>query len=467
MTSMKHFDVVVLGAGSAGEVIASQLVSAGRKVTVVEELRVGGECPYVACMPSKSMLHSAQIHHEASRSQHSDDVVTASAPLDDEAAFIRAVRRRDEIAEHRVDQRASSELQAIGVELVRGRGRVLRPGVVTVDSQELGCTDLVIATGSQPVTPDIKGLDDAPTWTSDQALSTMSRPLSVLIMGGGPVGCELAQIFSRFGTTTTLVEAGPQLAGREQPQVAAQLARVLEADQVDVRLNTKVLDAETSNGTVRARLSDGTHVEVERIIIAIGRRPTTESLGLETLGITLNENGSLPVDNRCRAIGHDHIWAAGDITGIAPFTHTANYQARIVVANLLGDDRAANYTAIPRAIYTDPPVASVGRLAETDSPDDALITATMDLNQTARAAVDGPSDGILVLTADSESGVLVGAAAIGPKADEWLAEAALAIRGKIPLTVLTDVVHAFPTYGEAFEPALRDLSDQIADRRLT
>ena len=257
------------------------------------------------------------------------------------------------------------------------------------------------------------------------------------------------------------------MAGREQPQVAAQLARVLEADQVDVRLNTKVLDVETSNGTVRARLSDGTHVEVERIIIAIGRRPTTESLGLETLGITLNENGSLPVDDRCRAIGHDHIWAAGDITGIAPFTHTANYQARIVVANLLGDDRAANYTAIPRAIYTDPPVASVGRLAGTDSPDDSLITATMDLNQTARAAVDGPSDGILVLTADSESGVLVGAAAIGPKADEWLAEAALAIRCKIPLTVLTDVVHAFPTYGEAFEPALRDLSDQIADRRLT
>ena len=237
-------------------------------------------------------------------------------------------------------------------------------------------------------------------------------------------------------------------------------------DGIDVRLDTMVTEVEVSDGMARARLSDGTHVDVERIILAVGRRPTTDSLGLEALGITLDEAGAIPVDDHCRVAGHDHVWAAGDITGIAPYTHTANYQARIVVANLLGEDRVANYTAIPRAIYTDPPVASVGRNAGVDPSDDTLVTASMELNDTARAAIDGQSNGILVLTADRASGVLIGAAAIGPKADEWLAEATLAIRCEIPLNVLTDIVHAFPTYGEAFEPALRDLSDQIAHRRL-
>lgn len=450
---MDHFDVVVLGAGSAGEVISAELVSAGRTVALVEELRVGGECPYVACMPSKAMLRSARLHHEA------------SAPPDDDAAFLQAVRRRDEITDHRDDLRASSELQASGVELVRGRGRILRPGVVAVGERELAWTDLVIATGSQPVTPDIDGLDGAPTWTSDEALSTSFRPTSVLVMGGGPVGCELAQVFARFGTTTTLVEAGPQLAGREQPQVAQRLADVLRGDGIDVRLDTTVLRVETANGTARTALSDGTHVDVDRIIVATGRRPTTDGLGLEALGIQADDRGAIPVDDHCRVAGHEHVWATGDVTGIAPFTHTANYQARIVVANLLGEDRAADYTAIPRAIYTDPPVASVGRNADPDAPDEGLVTATMDLDQTARAAIDGHSNGILVLTADPMSGVLVGAAAIGPKADEWLAEATLAIGARIPLTVLVDVVHAFPTYGEAFEPALRDLIAQHDDAR--
>jgi len=463
--TMDTFDVVVLGAGSSGEVIAAQLVSAGRTVALIEELRVGGECPYVACMPSKVMLRSAHLHHEATVAQSHEGVASTSSPPDDDAAFLRAVHLRDEMTNHRSDLKASSALQDKGVELVRGRGRILRPGVVGVGMRELGWTDLVIATGSLPITPDIEGLDRAPTWTSDEALSTSYRPKSVLVMGGGPVGCELAQIFARFGTTTTLVEAGPQLAGREQPLVAQRLADVLSSGGVDVRLDTKVLGVETSNEQARARLSDDTHVDVERIIIATGLRPTIDDLGLEALGITPDENGALPVDDSCRVKGHSHVWAAGDITGIAPFTHTANYQARIVVANLLGETRAANYSAIPRAIYTEPPVASVGQNAGPGSPTDGLITATMDLDQTARAAIDGNSNGILVLTADPARGVLVGAAAIGPKADEWLAEAGLAIRAAIPLAVLVDVVHAFPTYGEAFEPALRDLNDQIENTR--
>jgi pyruvate/2-oxoglutarate dehydrogenase complex dihydrolipoamide dehydrogenase (E3) component len=451
--SPNTFDVVILGAGSAGEVMSSQLVSAGRSVALVEELRVGGECPYVACMPSKVMLQSAHRYHEA--------VDTNPTSQDHDAAFHHAVNLRDEITNHLSDQKAASELQASGVDLVRGRGRILGPGVVGVGTRELRWTDLVISTGSRPITPNIEGLASAPTWTSDEALSTTERPRSVLIIGGGPVGCELAQIFARFGTTTTLVEGGSQLAGREQSQVAHRLAEVLRGDGVDVRLDTTAQQVQTSNDFARVQLSDDTHVDVERIIIATGRRPTTDDLGLEALGITLNEAGAISVDAHCRVNDHPHVWAAGDITGIAPFTHTANYQARIVVANLLGENRAADYTAIPRAIYTDPPVASVGRNVGPESTNEGLVTATMDLGQTARAAIDGHSNGILVLTADPKKGVLVGAAAIGPKADEWLAEASLAIRAEIPLSVLADVVHAFPTYGEAFEPTLRDLNDQI------
>jgi pyruvate/2-oxoglutarate dehydrogenase complex dihydrolipoamide dehydrogenase (E3) component len=464
-TPMDNFDAVVLGAGSAGEVISSLLASTGRTVALVEELRVGGECPYVACMPSKVMLRSARLHREAEQNQVSEGATSESMAQDQDAAFLRAVHLRDEVTNQRSDLKAASKLRASGVELVRGRGRILRSGVVGVGERELNWTDLVIATGSRPITPDIEGLASAPTWTSDEALSTPLRPRSVLIIGGGPVGCELAQIFARFGTTTTLVEAGAQLAGREQPLVAYRLADVLRGDGVDVRLNTTVLGVKDSKGPVRAELSDKTFVDVERIIIATGRRPTTDDLGLEALGITLNEAGALSIDDHCRVTNHPHVWAAGDITGIAPFTHTANYQARIVVANMNGEVRAADYSAIPRAIYTNPPVASVGRNAGPDTPLDGTITATMELDQTARAVIDGNSNGILVLSADPERGVLVGAAAIGPKADEWLVEATLAIRAEIPLSVLADIVHAFPTYGEAFEPALRDLNDQIAKSR--
>ncbi len=453
---MEHFDVVVLGGGSAGELVATLLAEAGRTVALVEGFRVGGECPYVACMPSKSMLRSARIHHD-------DDVArlvadpAVSRPAGDDGAFLDAVRRRDEIADHRDDHRAAAALASAGAHLVRGQGGVLRHGVVAVGDRQLGWTDLVIATGSQPAIPDIEGLGGVPTWTSDQALSAAQRPSSVLVAGGGPVGCELAQVFARFGTTTTLVEAGPQVAGREQPQVAQRLAGVLRDDGIDIRLGTTILKVEPSDCGVLASLSDGTEVDAERMILATGRRPTIRGLHLEVLDVELDDAGAIPVDDHCRVPGHPHVWAAGDVTGIAPFTHTATYQARIIVNNLLGEDRAASYIAIPRAVYTDPPVASVGRYADPGTDDGGLITATMDLDQTARAAIDGRTGGILVLTADRARGVLVGAAAIGPNADAWLAEATLAIHAQIPLTVLHDVVHAFPTYGEAFEPALRDL----------
>ncbi|HWH28228.1 MAG TPA: NAD(P)/FAD-dependent oxidoreductase [Mycobacteriales bacterium] len=456
---MESFDVVVLGGGSAGEVVASTVARAGGRVALVEQLRVGGECPYVACMPSKALLRSAAARHQASRLDRLGGAAEPPALGPAERAFAAAVRRRDEVVDHRDDSEAADGLRDAGVVLVRGRGRVVRPRVVAVDATELGVADLVVATGSSPTPPPVDGLDAVPTWTSDEALSSPDRPGSLLVIGGGAVGCELAQVYARFGVRVVLVQRGDQLLAREETGVARELERVLRDDGVDVRLQTQADRVEPCDGGARVHLSDGSVEQVSRLLLATGRAPVTEGLGLDLLGIEPGERGELRTDERCRVQGQQHVWAAGDVTGVAPYTHTATYQARVVADNLLGHDHRADYRAVPRGVYTDPPVASVGRDERTARADGVdVVTAAMDVGETARAAADAAGGGRLVLTADRRRGVLVGAAAIGPRADEWLAELVLAVRAEVPLDVLADVVHAFPTYSEAVEPPVRELA---------
>ncbi len=457
----KDFDVIVLGAGTAGESVASNLAEEGRSVVLIEAHRVGGECPFVACMPAKSLLRSAEVRKVMTRATELGAASADPELDDDDTAFDAAVARRDKVIGGLDDSGSAKGVEDAGVTLVRGRGRVTKPGVVRVGEEEYGYTDLVIATGSSAIRPPIDGIEDVPTWTSDQVLTTDERPRSLVILGGGPVGCELAQAHARFGVQVTLVEAAERLVVKEEPSVSEDMAAVLREDGVDVRVGSKAKQAKAVEGGARLHLDDGSVVEAERIVLSVGRSPNTEDIGLEVLGIEPAKLG-LETDERGRVLGQDHVWAAGDVTGVAPFTHAANYQARVIAANLLSRPTAADYRAIPRTIFTDPPLASVGMsLSRAEEEGIDAITATLELGQTARSATEGEPRGRLVLVADRSRGVLIGASAMGGAADEWIGEAVLAIRAEIQLAVLIDVVHPFPTFSEVYEPPLRELAAQI------
>ncbi len=453
---------MVLGAGSAGMAAARLLATAGRSVTVVEAGRVGGECPFVSCVPSKAMLRSAQVRHLLGRAMELGAAGEDPAPTGGDAAFLRATRRRDGIVDGRNDAAKVAELEHLGVRILRGRGRVVAEGVVEVGGAAYGYGDLIVSTGSSAVRPAVTGLSEVPTWTSDEALSATERPASLVVLGGGAAGCELAQIFARFGAMVTLVERAPQLLGPEEPSVAAALAEALRADGIDVRLSAALSGAQLHGESARLRLEDGAELDCERVLITAGRSPNVAGIGLETLGVVVDAGG-LAVDEACRVQGQAHVWAAGDVTAVAPYTHTANYQASIIAANLTGGAATADYRAVPRAVYTDPTVASVGiHEAIAASRGIRTITGALDLDEVARSSTDGEG-GRLVVTADRERGVVIGASAIGPHADEWIGEASLALHAEIRLGVLVGLVHLFPTFSEAYGRLFRQLDEQLRD----
>ncbi|QXJ26833.1 NAD(P)/FAD-dependent oxidoreductase [Actinomadura graeca] len=432
---------MVLGGGTAGEHVAAGLARAGRDVALVEDHLVGGRSPYFACVPSKSLLMSARRGE----------------------TWELAVARRDRLAAHRADDRAAARLAEDGVTVVRGRGRILGPGLVDVDGTEHACDDLVVCTGSEPVLPPADGLPGVPVWTSDEALSVPDLPRRLVVLGGGPVGCEMAQVYAAFGSQVSVVEASGRLLTAEAPFAGEALADSLRRMGVDLRLGAALALAERKDACVRLWLSDGGTIDADRVLSAAGRRPRVEGLGLETLGVAVVPGEGVPVDETCAVpCAGGGVWAAGDVTGVARTAHAARYQARVVLSNLLGKRREADYRAIPRVVHTTPTVYSVGvspgRAAELGID---LVTAGYDLAATARAAVEADDRGRVELYADRARGLLIGATAAGLYAEEWMSEIALAIRAETPLSLLADVVHAFPTYGESIEAPLRDLAGRL------
>jgi pyruvate/2-oxoglutarate dehydrogenase complex dihydrolipoamide dehydrogenase (E3) component len=455
---MGAFDVVVLGGGTAGVHVAAEAAGGGKSVAIVEAGLIGGESPYLACLPSNSLLLSA------ARGETWED----------------AVARRNDVTGGLDDSAPARRLADAGVTVIRGTGRIRRPGTVEVtlvpgqgqggpgqgqDPEDEGpvtltYADLVIATGCEPVAPPIEGLADIPAWTTAESLCSPDLPRRLIVLGGGPAGCELTQIYAAFGSQVTLVEAEPGLLPSEPAFAGEILATALRRAGAEICLGAAATKAERTTDGLTLSLADGTRIDADRLLLASGRRPRLSGLGLDVLGLNLTPGMALPTTTTCRVTGTDEapeasgrVWAAGDVTG-STHTHASLYQARVVAANIMGRRREADYSAIPRCVFTTPSVFAVGIVPQAG---DGLTTARADLGDTARAHLNADDVGAVELYA--EDGVLVGAAAVGPDASTWMAEVTLAIRAKVPATILADVVHAFPTYGEALETALRELAE--------
>ena len=438
--------VVVLGAGVTGEAFVSALrkLDSEAEITVVEHELVGGECSYWACIPSKTLLRPLEV---VARARLAPGATEAVGAVDAARVFW----WRDQVA-GKDDTSQADWLAKQGAELVRGTGLVSEPGLVTVGELELRYDALLVATGSVPLAPPVAGLAEIPHWGSREATSASAVPASLAIVGGGAVGCELAQCYARLGSQVTLIQSGDRLLPRMDPDAAAILAEVFTEEGIELRFGTHATSVEGGGGApFRLELEGQEPVEAERLLVATGRKPNVDGFGLERLGITIERQG-IVVDEGLAA--GDRVWAAGDVTGVAPFTHVGKYQGRIAAANVAGGDARADYRAVPASIFTDPQVASAG-----DTSGEDAVTSSWRLESVSRTATfQRPKQpGLVKLYADPQRRVLVGATAVGPEAGEWIGQLTLAIRAEVPVDVLRDTIQPFPTFCEAVYFAARDL----------
>ncbi len=441
--------VVVLGAGSTGTAFAAALrrLDESVPITIVERGLIGGECSYYACMPSKALLRPGEALWAAQRVPGATDAVHGGLAAD------RVFWHRDKVTNGWDDSGEETFLDKRDIELVRGEARVARPGLVEIGDREQPYDKLVIATGSSAAIPPIPGLAESGYWTNREATSADEVPKSLIVLGAGPVGCELAQAFARLGSKVTLLDSAEQVLPREDPEAGAILHAALEADGIDVRtgVSIKGVQHEKAPSQFRVSVEDGVELEGERLLVATGRRANVEGFGFEQLGMTITDKG-IEVDDRLRAA--QGVWAIGDVNGIAPFTHVGKYHARVAALDVAGQPAEADHHAVPAVTFTDPQVASVGRTAG-----EGLVTSSWKVDGTARASTyERPKrDGLLKLFADPGRRVLAGAVAVGPEAGEWLGQLSLAVKAAVPIDVLRDTIQPYPTFSEAIFFAVRDL----------
>jgi len=444
-----RFDVIIIGMGCGGDTAAGRLLAAGRRVAVVERELIGGGCSHWACIPSKTLLRGPEVRAEAGRAAGVATPALDWAGLRDYRDFM--VRHLDDSAQVKGYEQA-------GATVIKDAARLAGPGQVEAGGQLLEADHVVIATGSQPLRPAIDGLDQVTVWTNREATNVRDIPSRVLLIGGSAVGVELGQFYSGMGAQVTIVQRADRLVDREDPRVGELAGQALSAEGVTVRTGVTPVSARKAGEMTVVTLDDGSQVETDVVILGAGRGPRTAGLGLDTAGVTLTGRGGVAVDDRCRA--GPGVWAVGDVTGVALFTHVAKYQGRVVADNILGRDHGASYEGIPRVVFADPEIAAVG-LTAAQAASRGISTATAEISVADSAdrswTYERDPRGALGLLADRDRGVLVGAWAVAPLASEWIHQAALAIRARIPIGTLLDQVAQYPTYSEAYLVALEQL----------